>query len=138
MLLLGGTLTKEHAVGTAATAAGARATANAANNAQVPFRLLKPASKLAENGAFPLFYPYGDQHELFGIGLHLDAKNSTQQNSGLNVNKYKLQKLNWAENAKRRLYPDNIFLNSGPLMEIWMLRTHTNNGDMRLQSPERE
>lgn len=59
----------------AAAAAEVGATANAANNAQVRCRILKPASTFAEKGTISLVYPYGDQNEILEIFVFLDARN---------------------------------------------------------------
>ena len=46
--------------------------------------------------------------------------------------------MTWAENAKWRLYTDNILLNCGPLFQMSVLRTMTNIEDVRHQFLERE
>ena len=49
------------------------------------------------------------------------------------LNTLKYCKMTRATNAKRRLYTDNILLNSGSLLEQWVLRTYINVENMRLQ-----
>ena len=117
-------------------------------------KFLKSGSKLAEKGAFPLLYPYGDEHEPYDMDIYVANKGNRGRNAnegsssgggggrgasrGETTNERNVKKMTWAENAKRRLYTDNMLLNCGPLLQMWVLRTMTNIEDVRLQFLERE
>ena len=104
----------------------------------VKMKRLKPSSRQAECGAFPLLYPYGDNHEPFDITEYIDNKKPGALDNETNPHIRELKKMTWAEFSKRRLYTDNMLLNSGTLLQQWMLRTVLGIEDMRLQFLERD
>ena len=137
----------------AQVAGGAKVHRDRSGREQVRLKFLKSGSKLAEKGAFPLLYPYGDEHEPYEMVLYVANKGNRGRNAnegsssgggggrgasrGETTNE-KNVKMTWAENAKGRLYTDKILLNCGSLLQMWVLRTMTNIEDVRLQFLERE
>lgn len=111
----------------------------------VKTRNLKAFSTIAEKGAFPLLYPYGEEHEPFDLATYLESKRlgtgtgpSFSSDPPVDVNKCKGASLTWADHAKRGLYTHNLLFNSGNLLQMWLLRTATNIEDMRLKLLESE
>ena len=111
---------------------------NNSNNGQhqLRYKRLKPGSGRAERGAFPLLYPYGERDKLFDTAKFLTARGTRERDvpdEGNARNEHRYRQLTWAAHSNRRLYTDNLLLNSGPLLQQWVLRTQTNIEDLRLQ-----
>ena len=109
---------------------------NGSRQVQLRYKKLKPGSKRAERGAFPLLYPYGERDKPFDTSKFLTARETREKHvldEASARNEHRYRQLTWAAHSKRRLYTDNLLLNSGPLLQKWVLRTQTNIEDMRLQ-----
>lgn len=102
------------------------------NHHVVKYKYLKPDLIAAGMGAFPLLYPYGNVHTPYDISLYVDSQHASS-NDGRRGAKAGEKCLTWAQQAKRRIYSDNILLNSGTLLQQWMLRTHKNIEDLRFR-----
>lgn len=83
----------------------------------VKYKKLKPLTRKAEMGAFPLLNPYGDEHEPFDMDRYLQYKgNSSCAGGSSSVNEnIKVYKMTWAEHCKIRLYNDNFLHDSAAL-----------------------
>ena len=90
---------------------------------------LRPDSARAEQGLWPLLYPYDE--EAFDA---LEARTHREQaaDSSPPDAKEALKRYTWLEHAKGRIYTDNILLNSGFLLQQWLLSTISAMEDVRL------
>ena len=114
---------------------------NGSHQVQLRYKKLKPGSKRAERGAFPLLYPYGERDKPFETAKFLTARVTREQDvpdEGNARNEHRYRQLTWAAHSERWLYTDNLLLNSGSLLQQWVLRTQTNIEDLRLQFLEKD
>lgn len=104
-------------------------------------RILKSSSKTTEKGAFPLLYPYGDEHHPSDLVTYLESKrrrSTSASDDPEDVNKRQLQSFTWTEQSQRRLYTADLLLESGNVFQMWLLHTATRIKYLRLKFLESE
>ena len=98
------------------------------------YRYLKPDQEIAERGSFPLIFPMRDRHIPYDVATFIESREQRRSDRS----EVDAKSLTWAEFTKRRLYTDNILLNSGVVLQQWILRSAINIEDIRLRYIETE
>lgn len=76
-------------------------------------------------------------HMPYDIAVYVTSKEAGSSVDRRDASVYE-ESLSWAEHAKRRPCTDSILLNSGTILQKWMLETHTHIECLRLPYLEKE